>query len=74
MRDSTGNSSAQMPVTARVAAPPNNMARTSPNHPAVMPDSNSPSSLEAPMNTALTALTRPRISSGVSSWISMWRM
>ena len=49
-------------------------AGTVPNHAAVTPDSNSPSSFEAPMNTALTALTRPRISSGVSSCTSRWRM
>ena len=40
---------------------------------AVAPDSNSPSWLDAPMNTESTALTRPRIASGVSSWIIVWR-
>ena len=38
------------------------------------PDSNSPSSFDAPMKTEFTALTRPRISSGVSSWTRRWRM
>src|SRR5471030_3089056 len=38
MRDSTGNSSDQAPVTASVAAPPNSTARTRPNQPAVTPD------------------------------------
>jgi len=32
-----------------------------------------PTSLEAPMNTWLTALTRPRTASGVHSWISVSR-
>ena len=41
---------------------------------AVAPDSNSPSWLLAPMNTELTALTRPRMSSGVSSCTRVWRM
>jgi hypothetical protein len=43
-------------------------AGTVPNHDAVKPDSNSPSWLEVPMNIELTALTLPRISSGVCSW------
>ena len=61
-------------MTAIVATPPSTTAGTSPNHFAVTPDSNSPSSFDAPMNTAFTALTRPRMWSGVSSWMSMWRM
>src|SRR5829696_151309 len=56
-----------------VATPPNTTARTVPNHLAVTPDSNSPSSLDAPMNMEFTALTRPRIASGVSSCTSSWR-
>ena len=46
---------------------------TAPSHCAVSPDSNSPSSLLAPMKTMLTALTRPRIASGVASWTSAER-
>ena len=69
----TGKRRIQTPVTTSVAAPPNTTARTRPNQAAVTPDSNSPSSFEAPMKTALTALTRPRISSGVSSCTSRWR-
>ncbi len=39
------------------------MAGTKPNQAAVNPDSNSPNSFDARMNTEFTALTRPRISS-----------
>ena len=73
MRDSSGKSLDQAPATSNVAQPPTITAGTVPNQAAVTPDSNSPSSLEAPMNTAFTALTRPRISSGVSSCTSRWR-
>ena len=45
-------------------------AGTVPNHEAVSPDSNSPSWFELPMNIEFTALTLPRISSGVFSWTS----
>ncbi|MNS81360.1 hypothetical protein D3C72_1150710 [compost metagenome] len=38
------------------------------------PDSNSPSWLLAPMKIELTALTRPRMASGVSSCTSVWRI
>ena len=38
-----------------------------PNHAAVNPDPDWPSSLETPMKIMSTALTRPRISSGVAS-------
>ena len=71
---SSGNSRVQAPATNSVAQPPTITAGTVPNQAAVRPDSNSPSSFEAPMNTALTALTRPRMSSGVSSCTSRWRM
>jgi hypothetical protein len=40
---------------------------------AVAPARNSPNWLLALMKVALTALTRPRISSGVSSCTSVWR-
>src|ERR1700716_2766270 len=71
MRQSDGNNTrAHNTVTSRVAAPPSTIAGTKPNHAAVTPDSNSPSSFDAPMNTEFTALTRPRISSGVFSCTS----
>src|SRR5262249_22768371 len=41
-----------------------------PNKPAVTPARNSPIWLDVPMNSELTALTRPRMASGVSSWIT----
>jgi len=41
---------------------------------AVAPDSNSPSWLDAPMKMELTAATRPRMSSGVSSCVSVCRV
>src|SRR5688572_25068487 len=74
MRLSAGNHRTQSPAIATLATPPTTTAGFRPHHAAVKPDSNSPSSFEAPMNTAFTALTRPRISSGVSSCTSMWRM
>ena len=63
---SGGNSRIQIRTTASVPRPPATTAGTVPSHAAVMPDSNSPSSFEAPMNSMLTALTRPRIGSGVA--------
>src|ERR1035437_3621172 len=48
-----------------VPTPPATTAGTVPSHAAVTPDSNCPTSFDAPMNIMLTALTRPRISSGV---------
>ncbi len=68
-----GNQRAQSPATARVASPPTTTEGTSPHQAAVTPDSSSPSSLEAPINIAFTALTRPRSASGVCSCTSMWR-
>lgn len=41
---------------------------------ASVPDSNAPSSLEAPMKMFSTAETRPRIASGVRSWTSVVRI
>src|ERR1017187_2531531 len=58
---------------AMVPTPPNTTAGTVPNHCAAIPDSNWPTSLDAPIKTTFTALTRPRISSGVESWMSVWR-
>jgi hypothetical protein len=42
-------------------------AGTAPNSAAVNPDSNSPSWLDLPMKSEFTALTRPRMASGVRS-------
>ena len=53
--------------------PPSTTAGTVPNHCAVTPDSNCPTSFEAPMKTVLTALTRPRMSFGVVSCTSVCR-
>ena len=61
-------------ATSNVTPPPSTIAGTRPNQAAVNPDSNSPSSLDAPINTEFTALTRPRIASGVSSCTSRPRM
>src|SRR5437870_13045086 len=54
--------------------PPTTTEVIGPHHAAVTPDSNPPSSLDAPMKTELTAETRPRLESGVRIWISEWRM
>ena len=53
--------------------PPPTTDHTGPNHFAVMPDSNAPSSFDEPMKMALTADTRPRIASGVSTCTSVPR-
>src|SRR5580698_9697732 len=71
---SSGNNPIQPPTTPSVNTPPSNTARTAPNQRAVTPDSNSPSSLDAPMNIELMALTRPRIESGVRSCTRMPRI
>ena len=47
--------------------------RTVPISAAIVPARNSPSSFDAPTKTMLTALTRPRRSSGVQSWIRVSR-
>src|SRR5690606_35582406 len=64
----------QPPVTARVQKQPSKAAGTAPNQAALVPARNSPSSLEEPMNSMFTALTRPRMASGVLNWISDERM
>src|SRR5260370_18539395 len=56
-----------------VPTPPITTAGTVPNHVAVTPDSNSPSSFYAPTKSLFTALTRPRIASGVASWVRVAR-
>jgi hypothetical protein len=55
----------------KVPTPPRSAAGTAPNSAAVAPDSNSPSSLDALMNAPWTALTRPRIASGVETCTSV---
>src|SRR5580698_8136251 len=54
--------------TKIVPTPPSTTEGTVPNQAAVKPDSNSPSSLDAPIKREFTALTRPRIASGVANW------
>src|ERR1043165_4076411 len=71
---SGGNSFIQNPTTSSVPMPPKTTAGTVPIRAAVVPDSNSPNSLEAPMNSMETAETRPRITSGVESWIRLPRI
>ena len=67
---SSGNSRAQSSVTTIAPTPPNTTAPTGPSSEASSPLSASPSSFEAEMVSCDTALTRPRIASGVWSWIS----
>jgi len=66
MRDNSGNSLDQRPATTSVAAAADDHRRTYPTTPG-QARFESPSSFEAPMNTALTALTVRGSSSGVSS-------
>ena len=60
-----------MPI---IAAPPATTAPTVPMSDATAPDSNAPSSLEAPMKTRSTAPTRPRSAGAVSSGASVPRI
>ena len=53
--------------------PPETAEKTGPASAATVPDSNAPSSLEAPMKTPFSADTRPRMLSGVSTWMSVVR-
>ena len=73
MRLSWGNSLSQPPTTTSVPIPPITTDRTTPRSPATTPDSNSPSSFDVPMNRKFTALTRPRMASGVASCTSVER-
>src|SRR6185436_15894223 len=68
-----GKNPIQARTTATVPTPPTTMARDAPSHLAVRPDSNSPSSFDVLMNTIETALTRPRMASGVATWMRVWR-
>ena len=56
------------------AMPPATVAVTGPRRAALKPLLVSPSSFDAEMANVETAATRPRISSGVWSWISDCRM
>src|SRR5690606_20802662 len=71
---SCGKIRLQMTATAMAPNPPITTAATGPMKWATVPALNSPSSLEAPINTELTALTRPRTSSGVQSCMMVSRM
>ena len=65
------------PESRRRSASPRRPTTTAPIGPSLRPSvpaRNSPSSLLAPMNMPLTALTRPRMSSGVSSCTSVCRI
>ncbi len=62
---SSGKSRIQIRTTTIVPIPPISTAGTAPNQAAVKLDSNSPNWFEVPMNMEFTALTLPRISSGV---------
>ncbi len=66
--------STRSPPTASVAAPPSTTAGTVPNAWPITPDSNAPSSFDAPMNTFSTARTLPRVSLGVTSGTRVARM
>ena len=70
----SGNHHAQSPMTISVPTPPRTTACTVPNHCAVTPDSNCPNSFDVPIKIISTAVTRPRISSGVANWVSVARM
>src|SRR5690606_17577774 len=73
-RRNWGETHAIIPTTAIVPTPPKITAPTGPNNDAATPDSKPPNSFDAPIKTALTAPTRPRISSGVYVIISVCRM
>jgi len=63
----SGNRYIQRITIATLPTTPKIVAGIRPNKDEVMPDSNSPSWFDVPMKSELTALTRPRISSGVYS-------
>src|SRR5207244_8498186 len=72
-RRSSGNSQDHAKTTAMAPTPPAMTAATGPINAPRNPLSASPSSFEAEMKSEETEPTRPRISSGVESWISDWR-
>ena len=61
-------------TTTRALQPPISTAAVVPNSEAITPARKSPSWFEVPVNKEFTALTRPRIMSGVSTWINVCRM
>src|SRR5271165_2940143 len=71
--ETLGQIAATQSTTSTVPMPPPTTEPTVPNSRAARPDSNAPSSLDEAMKMALIAETRPRISSGVSNWTSVWR-
>ena len=71
---SDGNRTGHTATTPRVSTPPRTTAGPTPSRVAATPDSNAPSSLDAPMNTFSTAATRPRMRSGVASGTIVARM
>ena len=66
--------SARSATTISAPMPPTSTAGMVPSQAAIRPARKSPSWLDAMTNSEFTALTRPRMSSGVSSWISVMRM
>src|SRR5262252_5293765 len=70
----SGNHHAHKAITSSVPTPPMTTAGTVPNQCAVKPDSNCPNSFDVPINSEFTALTRPRILSGVDNCTSVPRM
>src|SRR5215475_12704914 len=63
------------PSTTRIVPiPPATTEMTGPNNAAVSPDSSAPNSFDVPMKMLFTDDTRPRISSGVTSWTMEPRM
>ena len=74
MSRSEGNRNQNTPTTPSVSTPPSTTAGPTPSNVLATPDSNAPSSLEAPMNTFSTAMTRPRMWSGVASGTRVERM
>ena len=67
MRRSSGKKRAHSAVTTSVQTPPAMTAGSAPSQAATTPARKSPNSLEVPTNSMCTALTRPRMSSGVPS-------
>ena len=66
-----GKPNHQPTATNTDATPPITIAMAGPKSWPVTPDSNAPSSFDAPMSTISIASTRPRISAGVTSGTSV---
>jgi hypothetical protein len=73
-RRSAGKSAAIAAATSIDKAPPDTIENCVLVSWATTPDSTAPSWFDAPMNSALTLVTRPRSSSGVVSWIAVLRI